>query len=192
MRRVPQAVEASWPPPNYSSPDHQGSDLLIAQLTLLPLAMLALVARLWVRILVVNRAGWDDLLMVVAMVISTPVRWHPFMSEKTEVALQILSVALTITVILATEIYGWKIHVWDLPESQLINGRKASIVAQTLFIFASGTVKLSILVSYLRIAPFTSWFRRLTLLAIPLVTLLLVVFLIVLWTQCMSVYIPER
>lgn len=48
---------------------------------------------------------------------------------------------------LATEQYGWKRNVWDQTPEQAVNGRKASLAVQTLFLFASGLVKLSILVS---------------------------------------------
>jgi hypothetical protein len=54
-----------------------------------------------------------------------------------------------------------------------------------MFLFASGLAKASILVSYLRIAPLDSWFRRLTHWSIALVVALIPIFLIVLWTQCM-------
>lgn len=93
-------------------------------------------------------------------------------------------IATTITVILASEVYGWKIHIWDLTEHHITNGRKASIAAQTLYLFASALAKVSILVAYLRIAPYDSWFRRSTIGAIPLVVTLAVSFLIVLWAQC--------
>lgn len=87
--------------------------------------------------------------------------------------------------ILASEVYGWKIHIWDLSEHHLMNGRIASIVAQFLYLFASGLAKMSILVSYLRIAPYDSWFRRLAIGAMPFVVALTATFSVVLWTQCM-------
>lgn len=97
---------------------------------------------------------------------------------------------MTICVILASQMYGWNIHVWDLTKSQAMKGRQVSIAAQTLFLFASGLAKTSILLSYLRIAPANSWFRRFTYITIGLVAALVVGFLIVLWTQCkpMSAY----
>jgi hypothetical protein len=84
--------------------------------------------------------------------------------------------------------YGWNIHVWDLKESQAVKGRQVSIAAQTLFLFSSGLAKNSILVSYLRIAPAHSWLRRVTYASIGLVTALIFIFLIVLWTQCRYVH----
>lgn len=113
---------------------------------------------------------------------------------------------MTLCVILATQLYGWNLHVWDLRPEQITQGRQVwtldtliivarltgakqiSIAAQTLFLFASGLVKLSILASYLRIAPIGSWFRHLTWATIVVVFALIWIFLVVLWTQCMCVF----
>jgi hypothetical protein len=163
MRLPPADVVASWPPPDYENPDTQGPRLLIIQMILMPLALVALIARLYARVYLMKKAWIDDWLMLAAMT---------------------LVIGTTIAVILATEVFGWKIHVWDLTKHQLEHGRKASITAQTLFLPASGLAKLSILTSYLRIAPYDSWFRRLTISTMPLVGTLMLAFLILLWTQC--------
>lgn len=66
-----------------------------------------------------------------------------------------------------------------------LNYVQISIAAQTLFLFASGTAKMSILLTYLRFAPDNSLFRRLVCVSLVLVTALIFIFLIVLWTQCL-------
>ena len=68
MRTPPPSVIDSWPEPNYVNPETRGPRLLITQLIFVPLALLVLLARLYVRIFVVRRAGWDDCLMVMDMV----------------------------------------------------------------------------------------------------------------------------
>lgn len=68
---------------------------------------------------------------------------------------------------------------------EIVKGRQISIALQTIFIIAAGLAKTSILCSYLRIAPLDSWFRRLTYAAMVLVIAVMIVFTIVLWTQCM-------
>lgn len=98
--------------------------------------------------------------------------------------LKIFGIGVTVCVILAAQLYGWNIHVWDLTKTQAETGRQVSLAAQTLFLFSSGLAKNSILVSYLRIAPARSWLRRLTYASIVIVTSLIFAFLIVLWTQC--------
>jgi hypothetical protein len=62
---------------------------------------------------------------------------------------------------------------------------QASIAGQTLFVLASSTVKISILVSYFRIAPEKSVFRKLVWATFALVFAAFVVFLVALWVQCM-------
>jgi hypothetical protein len=44
----------------------------------------------------------------------------------------------------------------------VIAGRQVSFAAQALFVPATSLAKVSILISYLRLAPMKSWLRRLT------------------------------
>lgn len=62
---------------------------------------------------------------------------------------------------------------------------QTSMAGQTLFVLASSTVKMSILVSYFRIAPNGSLFRKLVWATFALVFAAFVVFLVALWVQCM-------
>jgi hypothetical protein len=76
--------------------------------------------------------------------------------------IQFFSVAATISIILAFDRFGWKNHVWDLPLAKLITGRQASFATQAFFIPATLLCKISILLSYLRLAPQNTMFRRLS------------------------------
>lgn len=109
----------------------------------------------------------------------------PTMFEMALIDVQTFGIGVTVAVILAVQNFGWNKHIWDVPLGQDVHGRQISISTQTLFLIASGLAKTSILVSYLRIAPMDSWFRRFTKLSIYLVVGLMVIFLVVLWTQCM-------
>ncbi|KAH9885327.1 hypothetical protein F4778DRAFT_787260 [Xylariomycetidae sp. FL2044] len=163
MRYPPISVQMYWPRPNYVNPENRGPTLMIVELTILALALICLALRLWVRIKLLKRFWWDDGLMVGAA---------------------LCCCGVTVSVILATEIYGWNIHVWDLSAKQMRQGRQVSIAGQTIFLFASGLAKLSILVSYLRIGVVGSWFRRLTWATIAVVTAAIPGFLCLLWLQC--------
>lgn len=68
MRTPPPDVSANWPSPNFVNPALKGQSLLITQVILVPLALTALVARLFVRIRIVKRWGCDDVLMIFAWV----------------------------------------------------------------------------------------------------------------------------
>ncbi|KAF2098225.1 hypothetical protein NA57DRAFT_66600 [Rhizodiscina lignyota] len=166
MRFPPPAVLATWPKPNYAHPVTRGPALMIVDLTLLSLALICISLRLWVRTRWLRKSWWDDYLMVFAAV---------------------FSIGTTVLVILATQRYGWNVHVWDAPYSQLEIGRQASMAGQALFVVASTFVKMSILVSYLRIAPEKSLFRRLVWGTFGLIVLCGIVFLALLFTQCVPI-----
>lgn len=163
MRFPPKEVKATWPKPNYTNPTTRGPGLMIVELTILPLALVSVALRLFIRIRWLRRSWWDDWLMVVAAVFSC---------------------GTTALVILATTHYGWNIHIWDLMPARISTGRKASMAGQSLFVLASSFVKISILVSYFRVAPDRSWFRRLVWATLGIVIVAMLVFFIMLWTQC--------
>lgn len=64
------------------------------------------------------------------------------------------------------------------------------MAGQTLFVLASSFVKMSILVSYFRIAPDKSLFRKLIWGTFGIVFAAFLTFLIALWLQCMCVHPP--
>jgi hypothetical protein len=70
MRSVPPEVIATWPKPNYVDPVTRGPSLMIIELTLLPIAMIVVFLRLWVRISWLKKSWYDDYLMILAMVFS--------------------------------------------------------------------------------------------------------------------------
>ncbi|KAF4813119.1 hypothetical protein CGCSCA5_v008604 [Colletotrichum siamense] len=177
MRFPPPEVVKSWPPPNHVDPEERGPALLIIESISLSFALICLLLRLYVRIFMMRKSWWDDWLMVGAA---------------------IFSISVTVCVILATQLYGWNLHIWDTTFVQRMQGRQISIVGQTLFVFASGLSKLSILTSYLRIAPLGSTFQRVTQVTIGAVLALIIIFLMVLWTQCIPIWhywdltVPDR
>jgi hypothetical protein len=75
MRSAPPEVLKTWPKPNYIDPVTRGPGLMVVELTLLPLAMIIVFLRMWVRIAWLKKSWWDDYLMVVAMV-GTVLRHH--------------------------------------------------------------------------------------------------------------------
>ncbi|KAH7113564.1 hypothetical protein EDB81DRAFT_702821 [Dactylonectria macrodidyma] len=163
MRNPPAPIIASWPAPNYENPVSRGPTLLIVELTIGSIAIATFLARLYVRVVKIKKMGFDDWLMLAAMV---------------------FGIGVTVCVILAAQLYGWNVHIWDLRIHQAVKGRQVSIAAQTLFLLASGLAKDSILASYLRIAPKGSWLHRMAYVSIIIITSLMAIFLIILWTQC--------
>ncbi|AEO67364.1 uncharacterized protein THITE_14465, partial [Thermothielavioides terrestris NRRL 8126] len=172
MRFPPPEAVASWPPPNYVDPQTRGPALIIVVIALFSVVLVCLSLRLYVRLGIMNKSGLDDWLMVVAA---------------------ILGLGVTTCVLLAVDRHGWDMHVWDLTLDKVIAGRQVSFAAQGLFILGTCFAKVSILVSYLRLAPAQSWFRRITwryadkrgsVVVIGFVVATNVSFFVVLFTQC--------
>ncbi|KAH7132925.1 hypothetical protein EDB81DRAFT_905165 [Dactylonectria macrodidyma] len=163
MRDVPAEVRATWPDPDYDSPVRRGSTLIVVETCLVSLALLTLLARMYVRLVVVKACGPDDWIMVVAMA---------------------FTVGVTVCAILLDQLYGWNVHIWDLSIAEAVKGRQVSLAAQTLFLFSSGLPKVSILVTYSRIAPKSVWLLRATRFLIVWVTMIICIFFVVIWTQC--------
>ncbi|KAK4655199.1 hypothetical protein QC762_300290 [Podospora pseudocomata] len=163
MRLPPPEVRASWPPANYENPETRGPALLIIQLIMLPIALIVLLLRFYVRISIMGKVESDDWFMVAAALCGTGV---------------------TVCVILASSLYGWSLHIWDLKYETIVSNRKVSMAVQALFVFATSFAKVSILISYLRLAPQGSWFRKLTQGTIAFVALFNSAFIVVLFTQC--------
>ena len=64
----PLSVIASWPTPNYKNPTTSGWELVVTSVVLGTLAIVTVAARLYARIVLIGKAGWEDWLIVIAMV----------------------------------------------------------------------------------------------------------------------------
>lgn len=63
----PPSVVASWPHPNYVSPDTRGPGLTVIGILLSAIALLLVLARLWSRLFITRAPGLDDLFAVFAL-----------------------------------------------------------------------------------------------------------------------------
>jgi hypothetical protein len=64
----PPEVIASWPPANTVNPEGRGTVTSIIAGVLSPFTFFVIFARLWVRFRLQRNAGWDDWLMIAALV----------------------------------------------------------------------------------------------------------------------------
>jgi hypothetical protein len=71
MRLPPPEVVAQWPRINLNNPETRGAGLMVVELTLLPIAMIVVFLRMWVRIVWLQKSWYDDYLMILAMVCFT-------------------------------------------------------------------------------------------------------------------------
>jgi hypothetical protein len=66
--RPPLEVIATWPPANLVNPEGRGTVTSIIAGVLSPITFFVVFARLWVRFRLQRNAGWDDWLMIAALV----------------------------------------------------------------------------------------------------------------------------
>lgn len=65
---VPPEVIASWPTPNYISPEERTSAAPVVLSILLVVTLLVYVARMWARLTMTKNAGLDDVLISISMI----------------------------------------------------------------------------------------------------------------------------
>ncbi|KAF2832732.1 hypothetical protein CC86DRAFT_401479 [Ophiobolus disseminans] len=127
-------VFLSWPPPNLVDPETRPNTMTILACVLGPITLALFLARFWVRTLHQRNAGWDDWIMLAAM---------------------ILTMALTVMLPIAGANY-FNRHVWDLDplknSRKIVTARKYVLALECLFCTASGLIKISILLFYRRLA----------------------------------------
>ncbi|ORY11708.1 hypothetical protein BCR34DRAFT_513451 [Clohesyomyces aquaticus] len=127
----PLEVVLSWPAPNYINPETRGKGVLIVACIFGPLSTALLLARLWARIRIQRNTGLDDWLMVLALL---PI------------------IGVTVVVCLASEVYGFNRHVWDVDPKLYVAGRKIILTLEVVFCITAGLIKVSILLFYRRIS----------------------------------------
>ncbi|KAF1831226.1 hypothetical protein BDW02DRAFT_591285 [Decorospora gaudefroyi] len=177
MATIPNKVESSselippldvilqWPTPNYDDPVTRSQAVLIVSCVLGAFMFLVVGARLWARAIIQRNAGLDDWIMLAAM---------------------IPTIALTITVCLATERYAFNRHIWDVLPTLYVSQRKVTFALYLLYIVAGSSIKISILLFYRRLdsRSITRTFRILTLLNIAGIALFTIAFVLVLFLSC--------
>ena len=74
MRSPPPEVLASWPTPNYTSPETRGPALVIVEILALCIGTIFLGLRMYVRVPILRSVDWDDWLMVAGAVCPPGIR----------------------------------------------------------------------------------------------------------------------
>ena len=78
--RPPLSVIESWPRPNYINPVRRDWTVPVILIVLFFITFLVFCARLWARLTVTHDAGFDDLLIALAMV-----RWTLSLGTKSQI-----------------------------------------------------------------------------------------------------------
>ncbi|RMY96372.1 hypothetical protein D0861_00224 [Hortaea werneckii] len=140
MRLPPLSVITTWPVPNYTHPSTHGRALLITNLLLIALVLLAVLGRLYARLIIKRWYGADDSMIVLACV---------------------ATVGMNTVVILANERYGWNRHIYDIPPAMIAEAGKIAFVAKLAFVFAATFTRLSLIAFYYRLVKDSGlkWFK---------------------------------
>ncbi|KAK8114389.1 Integral membrane protein [Apiospora kogelbergensis] len=120
----PPSVIASWPRPNYASPESQGPVGLSIGGTIIVLVTIILLLRLYTRRWISNGFGLDDVLIICAYV---------------------PALAFTVVGLVGEQKLGWGRHVWDIPPENTSTSLKTSLATLVLFDIATSLTKLSML-----------------------------------------------
>ncbi|KAI7168242.1 hypothetical protein KC324_g11643, partial [Hortaea werneckii] len=120
MRLPPLSVITTWPVPNYTHPQTHGRALLITNLLLITLVLLAVLGRLYARLIIKRWYGADDSMIVLAC---------------------LATIGMNTVVILANERYGWNRHIYDIPPQMIASAGKIAFVAKLAFVFAATPVE---------------------------------------------------
>ncbi|CAK3894328.1 unnamed protein product [Lecanosticta acicola] len=140
MRIPPVEVILSWPTPNYLDPPTRGEALLVLMVLFSALVLIAVLGRFYSRVIVKKGFGWDDSMIVLAL---------------------IFSLAMNITVILANRKYGWNRHLWDVDPTDYSNAGIIAFTAKLLFVEAATFTRMSLHCFYYRLVRDSGigWFR---------------------------------
>lgn len=132
---APTATDVrSWPAPNFIDPQSREWIVIGVEAPLTFLAAVVVVARFYARTCIKRVLGWDDWLMMAAMVLST---------------------ITTILHCLATQ-YAAGLHIWDIRYSWVAPTGKLVYATMILFAPTASLAKISLSLTHLRILPSTS------------------------------------
>ncbi|KAJ9612608.1 hypothetical protein H2200_004205 [Cladophialophora chaetospira] len=163
----PLSVIASWPEPNFVDPPTRGPGLEYICIIFSLLTIFVVTARIYLRLFITRAAGWDDFLIVVALIFSIP---------------------MCVLIIVANKLYFSGRHIWDVPPSTFAPHRLNVWISEWLSVFAGTAIKVSVLLFYRRLSvKFTKAFLIATWIGIVYNLLYLLAFTLTLLLICRPV-----
>ncbi|KAF2417516.1 hypothetical protein EJ08DRAFT_80639 [Tothia fuscella] len=162
----PKAVIVEWIKKSHNpNKEVRGWELTILILVLSVITLITIGARLWARLIIRRNAGLDDAIIVAA--------WIP-------------TVGLAIAEILASRLYGFGRHAWDLLPTEAPKTRQIVMAIEALYIISTGLTKISILLFYRRITDgaVSKPFRIAVKICIYSVTAYMIIFILTLFLGC--------
>ncbi|KAG9230789.1 hypothetical protein BJ875DRAFT_384378 [Amylocarpus encephaloides] len=164
MQAPPKWQIDAWPKPNYVNPKTRGNAKIILNVVLYSVLVCFLSLRIFTRTYLRKIFGPDDILILLALLPTT---------------------AFFVISVLADTKFNWTRHSYDIPLDQISTGLKMVLITEVVFALACTLTKLSMLMFVRRILNSASllW-RRITLLAILIVSVQGIVFCFTVIFQC--------
>ncbi|KAF2089621.1 hypothetical protein K490DRAFT_8203, partial [Saccharata proteae CBS 121410] len=161
----PLELLRAWQTDAYPHGIRRDWSLVIVCAVFFPITVLSVVLRLYARFAIQRNVGLDDIFIISAILPVT---------------------GLIITIALASRIYGFDRHAWDLTPELAIASRKATMAISALYIIGTGLTKISILFFYRRMASgsVSNWFLYVVWANIIAIIAYMITFLCTLFLGC--------
>ncbi|KAK5278708.1 hypothetical protein LTR20_000916 [Exophiala xenobiotica] len=127
----PLSVIATWPKPNYINPETRGPALELVCIIFAAIGIVIVTARIYSRLFITKAPGWDDLLVVIAL---------------------LFLITLSVLVIISNKVYHTGRHVWDIPADTFVGNRLNIWICLWCYIVAISLIKVSVLLFYRRLS----------------------------------------
>ena len=126
----PLSVMATYPAANYKNPETRGTYTVVTAGICAVLSTRFVTLRLIARLKIKKGLGWDDFWILFGLVFSN---------------------CFFLNIILGTEIWGYKYHIWDLPPQLYKPAAIIEITAIVFFLLATSGIRMSLLSFYLHL-----------------------------------------
>ncbi|THV63492.1 hypothetical protein D6D28_10635, partial [Aureobasidium pullulans] len=126
----PPEAFATYPTPNYIDPQTRGKATCITAIVCGVLSIFFVSLRLIARVRIKRGLGWDDFWILFGL---------------------IFGICFYINIILGTQLWGYKYHIWDLPPRLYKGAAIIEITAVLFFLLSTSGIRMSLLSFYLHL-----------------------------------------
>ncbi|THY21525.1 hypothetical protein D6D01_06619 [Aureobasidium pullulans] len=126
----PPEAFATYPTPNYVDPQIRGKSTCITAIVCGVLSIFFVSLRLIARLRIKRGLGWDDFWILFGL---------------------IFGICFYINIILGTQLWGYKYHIWDLPPRLYKGAAIIEITAVLFFLLSTSGIRMSLLSFYLHL-----------------------------------------
>ncbi|THW42904.1 hypothetical protein D6D21_05622 [Aureobasidium pullulans] len=126
----PPEAFATYPAPNYIDPQTRGKATCITAIVCGVLSIFFVSLRLIARLRIKRGLGWDDFWILFGL---------------------IFGICFYINIILGTQLWGYKYHIWDLPPRLYKGAAIIEITAVLFFLLSTSGIRMSLLSFYLHL-----------------------------------------